>query len=540
MSDTHPTDSAPQPPGAPGPLGPLAVSMSGGGYRAAAFHLGTLRFLNQVDLLRDVVGLSTVSGGSICGMAWVVSAIDEKPFTEFYTEFSSYLRQTNVIEQAMAGLTGERDHGSAAWASLIRSAADVYARPELFGDRRFAEVMGSDTLQLQEAIFNSTEFHTGLDFRFRRSTNERALLGNANYRIPKQVAQHIRLADIVAASSCFPGGFEPLVFPQQFHWTPAYPLDAALNDLGAAYDGGLPLMDGGIYDNQGIQSLLLAFNGSSACTLLISDVAGQDSQMYDVPPNPTRRGWITLNGVSWMGWALLALALVAAAVLAWHGYEEARTTDWTWQDYFLYLVPGAFTAAAAGALVWVRRRLRDANRMLQKTIDVQAWSSVRKLTVPEFVQMLSLRVGSLLALTSRIFMARIRGLVYREAYSDADFKDRRISNLIYSLTRDEPRLFTEHPWLKPKPHLVALAQQAEAMPTTLWFTEDKQFYTLEAAGEATVCYVLLKHIVKHRAGEYEAEGLPLHALYTRLRKEWEVFQRDAVWLPTAEMAVSLV
>ncbi len=539
MPDVQPVDDASQPSPA-GPLGPLAVSMSGGGYRAAAFHLGTLRFLHQVELLRDVVGLSTVSGGTICGMAWVASALDGKPFPDFHTEFSTYLRQTNVIEQALQGLTSHRDHESTAWASLIRSAADVYARPNLFGDRRFAEVLGSDTLQLQEAVFNSTEFHTGLAFRFRRSDNERALLGNVNYRVPKQVAQHIRLADIVAASSCFPGGFEPLVFPQQFHWTPGYPLEAALNDLDPGFESGLPLMDGGVYDNQGIDSLLLAFNGSSACTLFISDVSAPNSQMYEVPPNPTSRGWITLNGVSWMAWGLFTLALVAAAVLAWHGFEEARTTDWTWQDYFLYLVPGAFTAAVAGALVWLRRRLVDANRMMAKTIDVQAWPSFRKLTVPEFVQMISLRVGSLMALTSSVFMARIRGLVFREAYSDRDFKDRRISNLIYSLTRDEPKLFTQHPWLKPKPHLVSLAQQAVGMPTTLWFTDDKQFYTLEAAGEATTCFVLLHYLVKHRVGEYETEGLPLHDLYTRLRREWDVFQKDAVWLPSPEVAVSLV
>lgn len=539
MSDTLPAEPV-QPSPAERPLGPLAVSMSGGGYRAAAFHLGTLRFLNHVDLLKDVVGLSTVSGGTICGMAWVVSELDEKPFTEFYTEFSSYLRQTNVIQQALDGLTGDRDHGSSAWASLIRSAADVYARPDLFGDRRFAEVLGSDTLRLEEAIFNSTEFHTGLDFRFRRSASERAQLGNGNYRLPREVAQHIRLADIVAASSCFPGGFEPFVFPQHFHWTEQYPLDAALNDLGSDFQNGLPLMDGGIYDNQGIDSLLLAFDESSACTLLISDVSTQNSQMYDVPANPTSRGWITLRGVGWLAWALFALALAAAVVLAWHGAEEARVGDWTWQDYLLYLVPGAFSVAVAGALVWARRRLNDANAMLEKTTDVHALPSIRALTVPEFTQMVTLRVTSLIALTSSIFMSRVRGLVFRQAYSDPNFKGRRVSNLIYSLTREDAELFTEHPWLKPKPHLVSLAQQAEAMPTTLWFTDDKQFFTLEAAGEATVCYVLLRHMVKHRTGQYETDGLPLHGLYGRLRKEWDVFQRDAVWLPVGETAISLV
>jgi predicted acylesterase/phospholipase RssA len=537
MSDTAPT---PAPSASDRPLGPLAISMSGGGYRAAAYHLGTLRFLNQVELLEDVVGLSTVSGGTICGMAWVVSRLDDRPFTEFYQEFGAYLRQHNVIALALDGLTGERDHGSSEWASLIRSASDVYARKDLFGDRRFAEVMGSDTLQLEEAIFNSTEFHTGLDFRFRRSRNEHTLLGNRNYPLPREVAQHIRLADIVAASSCFPGGFEPLVFPQQFHWTEQYPLQSALNDLGSDFRGGLPLMDGGIYDNQGIESLLLAFDQSSAATLLISDVSVQNNRMYDVPANPTSRGWITLRGVNWMAWGLFALALVASVVLAWHGWETARDGDWTWQDYFLYLVPGVFSAAVAGALVWVRRRMRDANALLEKTVDIKAWPSFRKLTVPEFAQMLTLRITSLLALTSSIFMSRVRGLVFRQAYTDPDFKGRRISNLIYSLTRDDAALFTKHPWLKPKPHLVALSQRAEAMPTTLWFTEDAQFHTLVAAGEATTCYVLLRHIVRHRAGQYETEGLPLNALFERLRKEWDVFQREAVWLPTGEIAISTV
>lgn len=535
MSDLTPTEPAPTT--AEGPLGPLAVSLSGGGYRAAAFHLGTLRFLNHVDLLRDVVGLSTVSGGTICGMGWVVSALDGKPFEEFYTSFSAYLCRTNVIQEALEGLTSHRNHGSTAWASLIRSAAEVYARPDLFGDRRFAEVLGSDTLQLEEAIFNSTEFHTALDFRFRRSSNPRTILGNRNYPLPREVAQHIRLADIVAASSCFPGGFEPLVFPQQFRWTDQYPLDIALNDLGVDFKDGLPLMDGGIYDNQGVDSLQLAFKESSACTLFISDVTAQDSQMYDVPANPTSRGWITLNGVSWMAYGLFALALAAAVVLAWNGAEAARVGDWSWQDYFLYLVPGVLSASVAGALMWIRRRLSDANAMLEKSIDVQAWPSFRRLTVPEFTQMLVLRATSLIALTSRIFMDRVRGLVFRQAYRDPDFQGRRISNLIYSMTRNDP-LFTENPWLEPKPHLVSLAQQAEAMPTTLWFTEDRQFYTLEAAGRATTCFVLLRHILKHRVGEYETEGLPLHGLYMRLRQEWEVFQREAVRLPVGEAVVS--
>lgn len=509
------------------PLGNLALSLSGGGYRAAAYHLGTLRLMDRVGLLPGVVGLSTVSGGTICGMAWVVSLIEGRTFQQFYDDFSKYLISNNVIAEAMAGLTGNRNHTSHSWASLIGAAADVYARPNLFGDRRFGDVLGAKGLQLEEAIFNSTEFHTGLDFRFRKSDRPRTILGNRNYPLPRAVAQHVRVADIVAASSCFPGGFEPLVFPQQFHWPAQYPLDAALNELGPDFDSGLPLMDGGVYDNQGVESLLLAFGESTATTLIISDVSARDTEMYSVPANPTTRGWLTLNGVFWIGRLLFVLALASAVVLTVHGVRAMREGDWEAENLLLYGVPGLLAAGVAGGLWWGHRRLKDVNRLLESTVEVEAWTSLKKLTTPEFIQMMVLRVTSLLALTSSIFMARIRRLVFGRVFDDKDFEGRRISNLIYSMARNQPKLFENHPWLRPGPDLVTLAQAAERMPTTLWFTSPSQFDTVCLAGEATGCFVLLRHLVEDHEGEYENPGAPLHDLYTKLRAEWDGFNGAA-------------
>lgn len=47
--------------------GKLGLALSGGGFRAALFHLGALARLAEVDLLRKVDVISTVSGGSIVG-----------------------------------------------------------------------------------------------------------------------------------------------------------------------------------------------------------------------------------------------------------------------------------------------------------------------------------------------------------------------------------------------------------------------------------------------------------------------------------------
>ena len=43
----------------------LALCLSGGGYRAALFHLGAVRRLNELGILSKVATISSVSGGSI-------------------------------------------------------------------------------------------------------------------------------------------------------------------------------------------------------------------------------------------------------------------------------------------------------------------------------------------------------------------------------------------------------------------------------------------------------------------------------------------
>ena len=48
----------------------LGVALSGGGFRAAFFHIGVLARMAELDLLRQVESLSTVSGGSIIGVLY--------------------------------------------------------------------------------------------------------------------------------------------------------------------------------------------------------------------------------------------------------------------------------------------------------------------------------------------------------------------------------------------------------------------------------------------------------------------------------------
>ena len=43
----------------------MGMALSGGGFRATLFHLGALRRLNELNILREIDTFSSVSGGSI-------------------------------------------------------------------------------------------------------------------------------------------------------------------------------------------------------------------------------------------------------------------------------------------------------------------------------------------------------------------------------------------------------------------------------------------------------------------------------------------
>lgn len=50
----------------------IGLALSGGGYRAAAYHIGTLRALNRLGILDKVDVISAVSGGSITAAYYVL------------------------------------------------------------------------------------------------------------------------------------------------------------------------------------------------------------------------------------------------------------------------------------------------------------------------------------------------------------------------------------------------------------------------------------------------------------------------------------
>ncbi|MCI0654819.1 MAG: patatin-like phospholipase family protein, partial [Methylococcaceae bacterium] len=80
----------------------LGLSLSGGGFRAALFHIGTLARLAELDLLRHVQVLSTVSGGSIIGAMYYLKLkqlLEETRPDGLKPSAAAYIQLVEELEQ---------------------------------------------------------------------------------------------------------------------------------------------------------------------------------------------------------------------------------------------------------------------------------------------------------------------------------------------------------------------------------------------------------------------------------------------------------
>ncbi len=83
---------------------PFGLALSGGGFRAAAFHLGVLKRLHELDLLQQIDFLSVVSGGSIVGAAWLYWQAHEGDTTTNREQWNRFER--HFIRVMRGGIRG--------------------------------------------------------------------------------------------------------------------------------------------------------------------------------------------------------------------------------------------------------------------------------------------------------------------------------------------------------------------------------------------------------------------------------------------------
>ncbi|HEU0248660.1 MAG TPA: patatin-like phospholipase family protein [Gaiellaceae bacterium] len=248
-----------------------AFCMSGGGYRAALFHLGALRRLNELGVLSKIDTFTSVSGGSIMAAqlaTWLTRAERDpgRPVEGFEGGVAAPMRAF-AARNVRTGAALARLHPRN-WlvpGAQSEALADAYAQgpapgrlDELPDKPRFA-FLASDMRFRDQWVFD-----TGL----RRVGSSAAGYGGLG---------GWTLAQAVAASSCVPGAFGVVHAKQD---------PAALT--GGSYGEAdrdrlvreIDLSDGGMFDNLGLEPVWRDHE-----TVLVSDAAPSFKPEPDV-------GWL--------------------------------------------------------------------------------------------------------------------------------------------------------------------------------------------------------------------------------------------------------
>lgn len=207
----------------------IGLTLSGGGFRAAAFHLGVMQKLRELNLLDQIDLLSCVSGGSIAGAHLALNW--GKP--DALQALDKYLATKSIAVSSVIG--GLLDP----FATRLDKLAESYDA-HLFGGAKLHQLQAGPRIYL-----NATNLATGNMFFFVAGAGLATEMGE--YELGVVNAEQFSLARAVAASSAFPPVFPPLKLTHR-DYTPAGDIEY------------VTLADGGIYDNLGVNPTLRARN----------------------------------------------------------------------------------------------------------------------------------------------------------------------------------------------------------------------------------------------------------------------------------------
>ena len=270
--------------------GYIGLSFSGGGYRATAFSLGTMALLQDLDLLGRARVMSSVSGGSLALGAYLCAKaganLNQEEDFHFYDCLWTPLMEALATEDLAKAfvrlpllIDGEK---------LILKAADhtqrflnsLLGQDARLGNKSITQMLRNRQLSPDYVFFNAANISSLDLFRFgiqRGGESEQAepVYVLNRYFLPPSGgsqeaselyghAQQLRIGDCVAASFAFPGGFEPLIFPDDYFRSDGSPQDDENKAEARAHFRHslicdrrpyLAFLDGGLYDNLGLASV---------------------------------------------------------------------------------------------------------------------------------------------------------------------------------------------------------------------------------------------------------------------------------------------
>ena len=545
------------------PFESIGLCFSGGGYRATFFALGVVSYLNKIkyketSLLENVEAISTVSGGTLLGVAYSKAAQEPNfDFEIFFKKFYGLFEPSNdkLLETAINKL-----EDNSVWEknphkkrSLINAFALTYAEMDLFkGD--FKPFKNTTSKHLKHVCFNATDFSFGLAFRFQNT----GMFGNSplNNKQLNALKYNVQLGDVVASSSCFPLGFEPLVFPDDYFEDQKTADYKSLKSLERFIDG-IGIMDGGITDNQGIGSMMNISeqNGrdSELDLIIVNDVGSFKMEPWQSDTSSIKNGSSLKQNISKilsyfqvkpLYWIILLIGIV---LLVLNSFKLINNTAWVSLYILGSIITGiGITLTFLGVLAGIGKSIGIGwiKNIFKKSVPkalIDDVVSFDKLNINLVKRMLQDRMTSTVKMVNDIFLKQIRRLNYDLLYSKADLNHKIITSTVYELNGEKTAYtnsFKYNKAIKPAPStlLKSIGLTASETPTTLWWDKTditkNRMDTLIACGQFTTCYKLLDYILELKKDtEFQnIDSDAIHELYKLLLKDWKAFNENPLFL----------
>jgi NTE family protein len=235
------TELGPKPCGEPNPLraaepgasnDPWAVTLSGGGFRATFAGLGVLRLLASIGALRDLRYVSSVSGGSVANGLLAISWGELRTAGHTAEAFDALVLDPAIDRISSKSLKWRLTRNL--WRAVgSTTRTDLLARA--FDDWFFG---GTELTQLDPQvrwIFNAASLTSGVRFRF-----ERDIVGDYTIGTASTAGTKLKVSTAAAASAAVPGALAPVRINGVRFPCGDYPPQ---------------LMDGGAYDNTGLEAI---------------------------------------------------------------------------------------------------------------------------------------------------------------------------------------------------------------------------------------------------------------------------------------------
>jgi len=601
------------------PFKHIALAISGGGFRAGAYGLGVLSYLNQIPyleteektLLENVTYISSASGGTFTSALYALNCAKNQPFASYYKKTFEEINDEKLITRALEILNDKKYWKDQQGKShnIINSFALAY-NELLFESATVKDLKSNPNSHLEEVCFNSTELYNGLLFRqaikLKKDDGigdkEQFLYGNFNLFLKHETAENLYLSDLLAASSCFPGGFEPMIFPRDFtsattskrtlldglnvelkeiKWDELYAIygqypvetlfqqlpkpvnpelfiEKVINELPIKDTFMIFLMDGGITDNQGVESLVQAnkrrvegdSNFKQFDLMMVCDVDTHYTDPYQLPDESHGKR-PTIHGLQRATIIIAAIALVGVfSSLKWLPVSDL----WKGVLVTIFGFIGLLSLSLLGLIEKTKKKIKGETQgsgldeIFTPKITALLFKHFGYLPFSKLKFFITVRITSLIMLASNVFMSRIRYLLYDQFFNQGNLKrtGRAKANHIYDLSfsndKHRKELYTKD--YQPSVDMQILAEYATNMPTTLWFSKDgptkKMQSAIIACGQFTTCYNLIDYIEKmktsydNRVSVYSqlvaSEKKIVDDLLVRMKVDYAYFKANPFWL----------